>query len=81
MRKTLGDGRVVDSRDVPCSYFIGFSWQGPEGNGLGNMEILREAPIRTWEELQGVARSIEDGSDGRFTSIVITNWQRFEGWY
>lgn len=73
-RKALQPGLI--------EYFVSYSFASSNGrSGFGCSEIGREQTVRSFEDVQGMTRSIERSfaeRDGGTTSVVVLNWQRYD---
>ena len=63
-------------------YFVSYHFSTGYGtNGFGNIQISRTHPVRSFEDIHGMAESIQKSLESRYdseVSVVVLNWRLFE---
>ncbi|WP_033338906.1 hypothetical protein [Catenuloplanes japonicus] len=58
------------------AYYVTYTFTGPRGGGGGAVDITRPQPIRTANDIYGVAEFIRDRNN--FDTVVVQNWIEIE---
>ncbi len=60
-------------------YFISYKWDSPNQTGFGNCEIVRSNQIKSIQDIQEIARDLEERKDnyGEKISTVVLNFILF----
>jgi len=59
-------------------YFVHFTWVSNSENGDGCIEIQRNAPVTSHEDIVSMQNSILESIHVKDATVVITNFRRFE---
>lgn len=75
----------TSSASHPCDelrYFVSYHFSTGYGtNGFGNSQISRTYPVRSFEDIDRMAESIQKSLESRYdseVSVVVINWRLFE---
>lgn len=66
-------GTAQTTEKTTWHYYVAYNFQG----GVGNITISRTSPVRTADDVVGLAKFIAE--ENRFPSVGLVNWIELEG--
>jgi hypothetical protein len=71
-----GDAPVQPAEPKKRHYFVSYNFQAEGHSGNGCLDLVREKPIRNWEDVDGICKFIAEYKG--FKSVALTGWQHYE---